>query len=292
MMATVLYLREAGMVGSLLKFKPVYGRHPDEIFDAWGITPETFIPVLPLGKILEQAGVTSHLLLPKDMLRTGLSRIIHQGITHEHTHAGYTDLWMQLYHLLSSTVGERCYVSIYWPAVDSVSHLHGSHNNFLRHEVKYQLTQLRNVLRESNIQDGQTLFMLIADHGHHNADNIIDFSKDERAAPIIQALRAIGGEARFSYLYLRDGYKSAIKETIDEHFKDYFTYLEPAYALEEGLFGCDPAYAESIHRLGDLILVARLNTQLVRQYRRSNPISLHGGLSRWEMVVPLLWKTL
>lgn len=292
MVGSTVFLREIGMLSNILRFRPVVGTHPNEILAQWGIDPVMFAPVAGIAELMAAAGIDTHLILGKDMLNSGLSHILHRGVTHTYPHAGFTDLWLMLQNVLSLTLGQKCFISIYLPAIDSLSHLHGAHNEFLRHEVEYQITHLAHIMNMEDIHDGQTLFMLIADHGHHDVPNAIKLGEDPNTTALMQGVRAVGGASRFTYLYLRDGFKTTAKAIIEDHFADQMTYIEPEAALEAGLFGHDPVYEETLHRLGDLILIPRLNTQIIRPQKRGGSVSMHGGLSDWEMLAPLLWKRL
>lgn len=288
MIGTRIFLREFSTLGDMLSFKPVQGIHRRDIFADWGSAPAEFIPVPTLGEKLTQLDVPTHLLLQKSLMKSGLSSIMHRGVTHFHPISGFSEVWLRLHDILKETAGKHCYVSVYWPAVDAESHLYGAHNRYLHAEVKYQLTQLCDLLRHEDIQDGRTLFMIIADHGHHDAPQNIDLSETDT---IFNALRGgTGAEARFTYLYLRAEQKQQVIDTIEESFAHCLTWIEPEEALNNGLFGPGSPYQETIHRLGDLILVSRLNWRTSEPARAFSSVSRHGGLSEWEMLIPLLWR--
>lgn len=291
MLGTAVFLREVSMLSSVLYFKPLQGNHPMGVLSDWGIEPETFMPVPTVPEILNESQIPTHLLLHKNLLHTGLSRIMHRGVTHPHAHLGRTDFWLRFEELLTQTKGQRCYISVYHDAVDGLSHYYGAHNRYLQTEIKSQLRHLRDIITSDAIRDGRTMVMILADHGHHDVPNAVLLAEDDRAQPIWEAMRGgMGAEGRFSYLYLRDGHKQTVIDTIDRHFSDQLTWIEPQAALEAGLFGDGTPYVETHHRLGDLIVLSRLNWQLGDPTRNFTSISRHGGLSDWEMLIPLLWK--
>jgi len=293
MLGTRLYLREFAMLSNMLGYKPLNGSHPEGVFAAWGHAPEAFVPVPGLGERLAGAGIPTHLLLPKNLMGSGLSKILHRGIQHRHVHVGYSDLWLRLEDVLRATAGQRVYVSVYWPAVDTVAHAYGAYNRYLRNEIKYQLARLRQTLDEPAVRDGRTLVMMLADHGHSDVPREINLAQDEPARPIFDALRAgYGGENRLPFLYLRAGAAAAVVETLERHYADSLTWVESGPALAAGLFGTEAPYAETPHRLGDLVLIPRLGWQVSDNFARLDFLSMHGGLSDQEMLVPLLWKRL
>ncbi len=293
MLGTRLYLREFAMLSNMLGYKPLNGSHPDGVFATWGHAPETFVPVPGLGERLAGAGIPTHLLLPKNLMGSGLSKILHRGIQYRHVHVGYSDLWLRLEDVLRATVGQHVYVSVYWPAVDTVAHAYGAYNRYTHNEIKYQLARLRQTLDQPAVRDGRTLVMILADHGHSDVPREINLAQDEPARPIFDALRAgYGGENRLPFLYLRAEAAAAVVETLERHYADNLTWVESGPALAAGLFGTEAPYAETLHRLGDLVLIPRLGWQVSDNFARLDFLSMHGGLSDQEMLVPLLWKRL
>ncbi|MCB9455615.1 MAG: alkaline phosphatase family protein [Anaerolineaceae bacterium] len=286
-----MYLRELSMLVNILSYKPAAGKLMNDILADWKLPPESFVPVAGLAESLAQYGIPTHLLLSYQLLGSGLSRILHRGVAHAHTHTGHTDLWPRLADVLAQTAGQRCCVSAYWPAVDSVAHHYGADNRYTRYEVKQQLLNLRDVLNAESAQDGRTLVMILADHGHHDAPQDIRLHENAHARSIFDAMRGgFGGETRLTHLYLREGQKQTVIRTLEEHFVGGLTWAEPEAALAAGLFGTETPHPEAAHRLGDLTVIARLNWQITDNFLRFPLISTHGGLSDWEMLVPLLWR--
>jgi hypothetical protein len=289
MAGTTLFLREFGVLASMLHYWPVNGRHRLEVLEDWGLEFETFLPPPTLGEVLGARQIPVYLLLQKDLIGTGLSRIMHRGTQHLVRHFGYTDLWIELRDLLRKTRRKRCFVNIYWGAVDGVSHLYGTATEQSITEVRRQLSDLRDTLLNDGVGDGHTLFMLAADHGHTPVPHYVDLTE---YAPLADAMRCgLGGEGRFAYCYLRHDTRAQVIDLIAAHLSDRIAPLIPAEALAAGLFGPEPPYAETGARLGDLALLAREGVALGdRPARVSLPASRHGGLSAREMLVPLLLR--
>ena len=55
-----------------------------------------------------------------------------------------------------------------------------------------------------------------------------------------------------------------------------------------GLLGPGPVYEETVHRLGDLVGLARGNHYLARNEHQFEMRGRHGGLSAQEMLVPFI----
>ena len=291
MVGTQFFLREFGVLANLLHYTPVNGKHRSEALEDWGLNFDNFLPRQTLGQVLASWGVETYLLQQKGLLGTGLSRLMHRGIAHERLYFGYTDLWVALRELLHETRRKRCFVSAYWNAVDSLSHLHGRDAEHTTTEIRRQLADLRDVLGAQGVRDGHTLFMLVADHGH---TPITDYVVAEEHPPLLDALRmAPAGDARLAHLYLRHGTREAVIAYLRENLEHKLACVLPEEALAAGLFGTEPPTPEAAPRLGDLTLIAREGVALSMRAPNGNASrSRHAGMSAREMLVPLLLRTL
>ncbi len=292
-----VFLREISTLAIPLFF--AHGVGPivrESLVQSYGLTPETFVPVRGLAEHLAESGIPTYSFLRYDYMGSGISRILHRGIPQERWiwHRYQFDKWLRLRQLLSDTRGQRCYIAAYLPAVDDVSHAYGSGTPEAAYTIKRQMMELRDVLVEESSGDGRTMVLIAADHGHHNTTQQFNLRQDAHAGPIFDALRGfVGGEARISNLYLRSGHKPEVINTLMQHFRDTIAWIDPQKALDAGLFGPGTPYAETIHRLGDLILLPRLGWEISDGGQAPPPLrSHHGGMSEWEMLVPLLWRKL
>ena len=130
----------------MLHYVPVSGRHWSDVLEDWGLDMEIHARDHALGETPRHRRVPSYLLLQKDLLGSGLSRIMHRGIQHITRHFGYTDMWISLRNLLRQTRGTRCFVTVYWGAVDGISHLYGTVTEESITEIRRQLCDSRDVV--------------------------------------------------------------------------------------------------------------------------------------------------
>lgn len=99
------------------------------------------------------------------------------------------------------------------------------------------------------------------------------------------------GESRLLYFHARKGKAGKVKEYLEGHFSKQGVALDSQELLERGLFGTGKAFPEAVRRLGDLVLIPKKNHAFSFPYLDSRAaVGRHGGLSREEMLVPLLWK--
>lgn len=291
---TSMFMRELSMLGDMIMFRPVMGKHLPESFDTWGLAPETIVQKSGFAEHLTAHGIPSIMIQDKVLMGSGLSRILHRGIQQTAVHASYDDVPWRIAQTLRETRGQRCYIASYWPAIDSLSHLYGAHTEPVRREILHTLTVLRDVLQDERTHDGRTLVIITADHGEYDAPNAIDMLEHEDAGQIRDALTiGVAGDQRLAALYVLSNRVPQVKAAFDEHFADCLTYIDADEALAAGLYGPNPA-AVTTHtrrRLGDLIIIPRQSYRVFDRTAGNYPlVSWHGGLSEWEMLTPLMWQ--
>ncbi|GAB4573049.1 MAG: alkaline phosphatase family protein [Anaerolineae bacterium] len=288
-----VYLRDLDMLTTPLFFKPLTGKlQRDSLVRDFGIDPMRFLPVRGFAERLAERGVPTYVLQRLEYAGSALSAVLHRGIPDDRIrlHTGHFDKWLRLRDLLAATRGQRCYIHAYLPAVDAVSHGYGAQSPEAAYTIRRQLAELAAVLTAGEVQDGRTLFLVTADHGHYDAPANINLFAEPSPTPLADFLRGRpSGEARFSYVFVRDGKRQQVTDLLLRHFRDRIAWVDSEAALEAGLFGPEPPYREVRHRIGDLILMPRQGIRL-EQGIPPMLVGVHGGLSDWEMLVPLLWS--
>lgn len=294
MAGTIMFLRELSILADVLFFRPALGKLPSGSLESMGLNPDGLVQQPSMADQLDEIGVATHLVLDHALNGTGLSRVLHRGVANQHVHTGGTDFWLRAEDVLTQTAGQRAYVSMYWPAVDTQSHFYGRHSRYVLNEIDVQMRNLRDLLARDSVRDGRTAVIIAADHGHYDAPEVIDLSDDTAAAPIDAAMRtSYGAEARFGYLYLREGTRDPVQEVVHRHYRDRLAMVNTETALDAGLFGPGATHPDLQNRLGDMLLLPRLGHRLADSRRTVKPtVSVHGGLSEYEMLVPLMWKVI
>lgn len=293
MIGTSMFLRELSMLSDVLFFRPTVGKHPVGSLNNWGLDSHNFVTVPSIAQQLESQGVSTHLLLDYKLNGTGLSNILHRGVKENHKHMGLSDFWLRLRDIMQATRGERAFVHVYWPVVDGLSHGYGYDTPYVRNEIREEVTRIRDLLAAEATHDGRTLVMLIADHGHYDAPTHIKFGVDDRTVPLKDAMRlSFGGGMRLAQMYLRAGTKSETVAILREQFAQEIAWVGAEDAVRCKLFGPGEPHPEIFHRLGDLILVPRQGIRLIDGDSEfmSRTVSIHGGLTDREMLVPFIWK--
>lgn len=292
MMSTTAFLREYGVHTVMLFFKPTGAELPDGSMTSWGMDAGLTVPVKGLPYHLAQQGIESHAILDARFVRSGLSLVLHRDLTHFHGHRNAADYPLTIRRVLRETAGQRAFVNVYWPLIDTMAHHYGVHSEEAHNEILRQLTMFADLLDDPSVQDGQTVVIVTADHGHFDVPNFIELGDDPQAQPVRDAQRHMfTGDERLAHLTLTHrGYDAAV-DALKTHYADRMAVIESHEALEKGFYGTEPAMPEATYRVGDVILMPRKTYRVRDAYTDGLPfISAHAGLSDWEMLIPFMWR--
>ncbi len=285
------WLKEYGIVANMISHKPItYQSGRAGSLEEAGFSAETFLPVDPIGYHLSKYGVELHAFQHYSIIHSGLSRMFLKEVK-KHGTSTAVDLWVSVRKVWEQNTSQKLFTWVYWPDVDSLSHLHGPDDE--RTEAEFSAfsqtfeRMFLNKLKANQLED--TLVILTADHGqihtekedsHYDLRNHPDFTRRLHMLPT--------GENRLAFLYIKPGQVEAVREYIERTWPNQFVLLESAYAIEKGLFGPGEQHPKLLDRTGDMVALAR-GQSFWWWGTHPNPIyGRHGGLSPEEMIVPFL----
>ncbi|HOG47253.1 MAG TPA: alkaline phosphatase family protein [Anaerolineae bacterium] len=288
----ILYLREFGTVVDMLIFSPMGVRQRDEMIGR-GLVPEEFAPVPGLAEALVGQGVTTRTLINLDLAMTGFSRISYRGVAEVGRFVTAADMCVRLRHMLSAHSNERLLLVGYMHEVDNIGHVDGPGGDAWRAGVRSLAFSLeREFLNGLTPEERRgTMLVLTSDHGQLPQPGASIYTTDHQELRSHLLLPATGG-MRAAYLYARQGYVDAVEAYAREHLAEQFVPIRAGAALETGLLGSGRLAPEAASRLGDVLLIARDHYVLDHRKREHPPMGMHGGLTRWEMLSPLLMARL
>ncbi len=283
-----LWLRELGAVSEMIRFGPYAGLWT--YADA-GVDPDAFQPVPPIHARLRAAGVAPYMVNALAYRDSALTRMYSGGAEYL-PYLGLTDMAAHIRRLVEAPAPERMAIGAYYGGLDGVCHLYGTRGAEHAAEVAAIDAVLRRELFEP-IRRPDTLFLLLADHGHVNCtpERTIDLVADHPAF-LRDLVVPPTGEGRARYLHVRDGRRAAARDYLTEHFGAISTVLDGEEALARGLFGTLPPTPHARERIGDFVLLPHENWYFhhypTERLKRLPTIGRHGGLAPEEMLVPFL----
>jgi hypothetical protein len=284
-------MRELGVVVDTIGFKPAAKVLSGDLLAALGERAAPPLPTLP--EQLAQSGVETHMVLPAQTLKSGLTAIQSRGATSVVGFVGLADCMTAVRQVLEATADRRAFVAVYIPTFDDLSHLRGPDPEHWDAEWRLLVGALRDVLMEplgGNARSG-TVMALTADHGQVtlDAERFVSLSDHPLLADCL--LVPPTGDARAPYLHVRDGMRAAAREYVEERLGDRFSVVDGDAALDAGLWGPGPVAPGVRSRLGDLVLLAHEGSAMVPLGGEIKMRGTHGSLLPEEAEVPwLAWR--
>ena len=297
-MGTVMQMREIGSPVVFISVRPLVAPSPVPYRDAQ-LNQETLVPGLNIYQRLEAAGVRAAIVNSWEFRSSGISRFTSRGsralAEHYHAYRFAADGIAQCRERLLANAGEgRTFTYLYLPNVDTTAHVFGPLSPSNRAEVAALDFSLGRELFAPLEGRRDAVLLLVADHGHVTTSPQTTIWINDHPALAAMLAGPITGDGRAAYLSLRHGARDAAIDYITAHCDDALLAVTKERAVEVGLFGAPgtPLSRAAEDRSGDLLLIAR-DGWTVRQHLTADPrpsgyIGVHAGLSRAEMLVPLL----
>ena len=284
-----IWLKEYGLVASMIYHAPISFRSDVGSLERAGFQPEEFMSLPTLGTHLAGHGVKVFALQHRSILNSGLSRMFFKNVEVRGFHT-LADMFINLRHIVEDHPRQRQYIWVYTGDLDTLSHFYGPDDeraqaefDSLSHAFKqYFLERLSPAARRG------TGLVLTADHGQVSThiNPIYELRNHPGLADRLHILPT--GESRLMYLYPRSGQAGTLRDYFERVFPDQFAFLDPAYAVEQGLLGPGTPHPRLLERMGDLIAAARSQAYLWWAEHKNFLVGRHGGLTEDEMVVPFL----
>ncbi len=284
-----MWMKEYGIMVNTIFQSPIAFSNAAGSLKQAGFQPESYLPFPTLGTHLAAHKIPTYVFQHQNLLNSGLSQMLFRD-TRIRAFSTSTDLWINLAEHLESRQAERSFNYVYWSEVDGFSHRYGPDN--LRPQAEFASFSHaleHNLLARLSPQARRgALLLLAADHGM--IETRPDPYYDLGSYPSLTRRLHIypSGENRLAYFFVKPGQTEAVRETIDRTWPNQFTVLDPAYAVEAGLFGPGDPHPMLQDRLGDFILVAREQAYLWWARKENILHGRHGGLHPQEMLVPFL----
>lgn len=284
-----IWLREYGLVASMIFHSPISFQNDVGSLERAGFKPEEFMNLPTLGTQLAAHGVQAYALQHRSIINSGLSQMFFKDVDVRGFHT-LADMFINLRHIVEDRPREKQYIWVYTGDLDTLSHFYGpdderSEASFSSFSYAFEQFFLKRLAPAGHTG---TALVLTADHGQitTSKDTYYELSSHPDLARRLHILPT--GENRLIYLFRRPGQTEAVREYFERVFPHQFSFIDPTYAVEQGLFGPGRPHPRLLERIGDMIVVARNNAYLWWADRENYLIGRHGGLSEEEMLVPFL----
>jgi predicted AlkP superfamily pyrophosphatase or phosphodiesterase len=281
-----LYLREVGAITNMVRFSLVGSNHNGSAIEA-GLDVDRLLPGRTFYERLRDRKIATHVLLPRAIAGSGLSKVLYRGCSHVHPTSSIGDMCVGAREILREVDGPSL-LTLYWPGLDAVAHSRGPQSDSYLAEARAIDAAIG---RELVGQLDRTLLVITSDHGFVPMDPGDYIPLEDLDGLGEAALLPPVGEPRASYLFLRHAANPVGASSLDEPklLRGEILRLTTDQVLTSGLLGAGDLHPEIRRRLGDLVLASTGSAGIVHPYPDAAILrGMHGGLSAEEMLVPLV----
>ncbi len=282
-----IWLKEYGVMMNAITHAPVSLAGDFGSMRRAGLLPETFLRVPTLGPHLTAHDVRAFAYHVHAIAHSSLSTMLLAEVNN----TGYrtlNDLWVTLRANLRAAAG-RTYSYAYIGEVDELAHRFGPQDERVLLEVVQlgrQLALLMEMLRDPSLAG--TLVLVTADHGHIATPFEPQYDLNHHPRLLDCLVMRPSGENRLPFLFLRPGREDTARQYIEDTWPGKFQVFPTARLLQAGLFGPGEAHPLAVERMGDWTVVPRDGAYWWWAPKVNHLLGRHGGVSRAEMLVPLL----
>lgn len=154
----------------------------------------------------------------------------------------------QIYKFLKDKQSAFSY--FYWDTPDREMHAFGIDSGTVRRKVRY----VNKFIKRVSKKNPDTLFILLADHGHVNT-KYLDMSKHKELYDLVA--RPMCLEKRSASIFVKDGKQKEFAEIFSKYYGNYFDLVSKEEALKIKLFGEGKPCEGAIDSFGDFIAISK-----------------------------------
>lgn len=278
MLGYKMFLKEYGGVVRILDFTSAAVSQKESLKDSL-VDLSKLVDEKTIFEKLSEKNYKTFFLVRKGLCDTSFTRLLSKGATCQE-YFTLPQMFVKIAKLLRDH--EKVFIYAYYGALDAISHENGPFSEEYRREAENVFYWIKVFIEELAPEKDYTL-LITADHGqisiseHHIIDiRALNLYKELKVPPF--------GESRFTYFIAE---KEFLFEGL-ENIAEVYTIKELA---EKKVFG--EKFSEKFwERAGTYVALALEDYCLVHPFTKKDlefkPKGHHGGLSKEEMIVPLM----
>jgi len=275
-------LKEIGAVTTILPFNARFG---GQSLDELGVSIDD---LLSQQGFVVNLGVSTYVVTSKHISTSVFARHIHG----DSRHLPYNTLngFFRQTRRAVTRHNRRKYIYAYWSHLDSLGHKFGINSRKVARHFKKIATGFQSFIR--SLQGTDTAVIVTADHGQIDTiqDHVINLSDHPRLEECL-TLPLCGG-SRVVYCYVHPSKSRNFERYIKMKLGKVCHLFKSEELIRRGVFGLFKPNPKLFDRIGDYVLVMKedyvLTDNLINK-KRPVHIGRHGGVSKEEMYVPLIY---
>ncbi|MBS3137600.1 alkaline phosphatase family protein [Candidatus Woesearchaeota archaeon] len=282
-----MYLKELGIVSTILQFTPRIGGVP---FSKTNVDPKL---IFCEKSIFEKINAAKYIVNGLDIISSDYS-IVMTNKAKRYAYKNLNQCCKTIKHIVRNVHNnqnkqKRKFIYAYWPYFDSYCHHYGTTSKITLKHFK-RLNMKINALAKQ-LSGTNTVIIVTADHG------LIDTSKERtiflKDHPKLQEtlVMPLTGERRVAYCYVRPNKTKQFEQYVKQKFRKECKLYKSEELVRKGYFGLGLENPRLAERIGDYTLIMKENYIIFDELlgeERSFHIGNHGGTSKEEMFVPLI----
>lgn len=267
-----------------------------------GIASSEFYPKHTLYQKLRTDGITSYVMQHANIAHSPYSMAMFQG-AFQIPYTSTKQAVENLVDLIGKNETERSYVYLYFGEIDAIGHRKGIDSEQFDTEVRLFFERLE--LFFANVKKGNKRIacLLSADHGmvevnpsttyylNKEFPEIERYLQKNRAGKLI----APAGSCRDFFLHIQEERLDEAEEVLKEVLQDKAHLIRTQKLIQEGFFGEKSPSGAFLGRVGNLVILPH-EGECVWWYEKhhfeQHFFGAHGGLSRHEVEIPLIFLSL
>jgi predicted AlkP superfamily pyrophosphatase or phosphodiesterase len=277
-----MYLKEVGEISIVLPFTTRAGKSNLE-------KKIKYSAIYKQKSFFEGLKTTSFSLMHKDYSNSAYSRLASKGAKRL-SFSGWNNFFQQIKKMLKNGQ-KRKFMLAYWSKFDSLCHHQGADSQeALKHfwQLDKKITKLAKSLKDNN-----TTIIVTADHGLVNTrekNKIIKLSDHPEVAEMLSM--PLSGEPRVVYCYVKPQKTKQFEKYIKTKLAKACRLYKSVDLIKKNYFGLYQPNKKLKDRVGDYTLIMKDNYIMkdfvLGEEDRTIKIGNHGGVSKEEMIVPLI----
>ena len=279
-----MFLKEIGVLAMILPFSPRYG---GKAFSSEG--------TIKIDDFLDQKAFTSRIkaknfsINHEDIAYSDFTKAMSKNAKIL-DYASLDKFFLQVKRAVKSSKSRK-YIYAYWPEFDSLSHENGvNHKKTEKHfrEIEAKVAKLAKSLKGTD-----TLLIITADHGFIDTpyERVITLESHPKMKECLTL--PLCGEGRVAYCYVHPDKAKQFEKYVRRNLNRYCHIFKSQELIDKNYFGLYAPNPKLHDRIGDYVLIFKENyiikdTLPVKKKKKKENIGHHGGISRQEMLVPLI----
>jgi len=274
-----MYLKELGSVVAIL---PYNTRSGGLLFNQAKIR---FSQILRSKTFFKKIKVKSYCLFGEEIINSDFNQTTGKGAELV-AYKTLNNFFDQLKKILN-TSNRRKFIYAYLPWFDYYCHVYGVKSK----EAYEHFKEIDKKLNSFTKAVKDTKFIIVSDHGQIDTEKSKIIRLENHPKFLETLTLPLCGESRCAYCYVHPSKIKQFKEYIKNNFSQICEVHKSQDLIQKGYFGLFKPNHKLFDRVGDYILIMKEN-YIVKDFilgeKKAINIGNHGGMSREEMLVPLI----